>query len=936
MTDLIRLSRRLASGFLVMSVLFGSAGAYAASAEGPGPVRVASTRTLALEGALPSLTTLSFQDPQTGYAGGRGLLLRTHDAGRTWRTVWHGQGTVLQIDPISAAEAYAVTTRGLLRTTDGGTKWATLREPSGATDCTATPIGPCLASVSFVPSRPEVGYGVASVSPLVGTLPIAVLAAPGGRVLYVANEQSGPSGPLGAFGPGTVTAYDLASGRIAWDVPLGAMPGSMALSRSGTYLYVADPNSHAVSVVDTRTHRVVGTVPVAANPCALVTDPVDGDVFVASSSSALDVLSPGPRSRVLGRVTGARGGCSLAFGPAGKVLYAADQANAILAVDPGSRKVTRTFDVAGSPSGIAVSPNGHELYVAATMQGDLLELRASTGKVLRTWHAGALPYAVALGPRTGEIIITSGSSVRVIDPGTGTMRRVRFPSEVGFGVGGSLSPDGRTLYVPTARGITAVSLPALRTRALATSGIGVSTAFGTPALETGGTLVRTTDGGQHWMPVPGAPPVQTACTLGSGAVVAVSGMQVLTSAGVRAPLRLTFRARLQRWPGILPAVLCQGTHVAIEWTASNAAMEHAPYIVFTSSNGGRTFRPMAEENYTHIGLPGVNAPEGPGTDPGPFALTLAGRPVLTGPEPGLGTVGLRPAGATGDVSLPVPGARDLLSLSFPSGTVGYALTTQGRILATVDGGHRFTQLWPARPFPLAAIAFPTANVGYGLGTGGNASAVLKTVDGGRDWRVVSNLPAPPNPYGGQELAFVNANLGYAASADGTLYRTTDGGRHWSRLKRTAYQVAFDGQDGCMAGTGSGFSVSTNGGDTWQPRSGPMPLSLMGCAASLAVPAWSTQVAAFGQQAMLVGAAGPADAWFLANTRLYRTTNGGRTYEELAQEALGTTAVPLVFSFPPASASGGTAGQVGYLLTESGNLYRTRDGGRVWTDLTTPG
>lgn len=934
-----RLVGLLASVFLGISLLGDSIGVQAASPAHAGSVRVTSVATLRLDGALPSLTSLAFQDTETGYAGGRDLLLMTRDGGRAWQPVWRGQGTVTQIDPVSASEAYAVTTRGLLRTTDAGKHWQTRSEPLGATDCMAVPIGPCLAAVSFVASDPDVGYGVAARSPLVGTAPSATLAAPSGHLLYVANGQSGSTGTPGT---GTVTAYNLASGRIAWDVPVGESPGSLALSADGAYLYVTDQSSNAVSVIDTRTKRVVRTVATVANPCATAIDPANGDVFVSSNTSGMDVLSPGPRSRVLGSVGDTPGGCSLAFGPGGKILYTVGQANGIQVVNPTSRKRIRTFDIAGTASGIAVSPSGRAIYVASTLPGSIagrvLELRASTGATVRTWRVGSFPGAVTVDPATGAILVTSGSSVRSIDPGTGAMRRVRFVSNAGVGanLSLSLSPDGRTLYVPTGTGVTVVALPGMETRALPTSGVGVNSLFGTPALQTGGILVRTTDGGQNWEAVPGAPLVQTACALGSGGVLAVSGTRVLASIGRNAPLRLAFQARLQKWPGTLPMALCRGVHVTVQWTADNAGMEHAPYIVFNSSDGGRTFRPVAEENYTHIGLPGVNAPEGPGTEPGPFTLTPAGTPVLSDLVPGLGTTNIRPPDATGDASVPIPGAQNVLALSFPAEQVGYVLTAQGRILATADGGHHFTQLWPSQPSPLDAIAFPTAQVGYGLGTGGDANAVIKTVDAGRTWTVASNLPAAPNPYGGQELAFVNANLGYATSAKGVLYRTTDGGRHWTHLKQAAYQVAFVGPDGC-AETGNGFSVSRDGGYAWQSQSGPVPVSLMGCAASLAVSGWSGQEAAFGTQATFVGAAGTGDAWFLENDRLYHTTDGGRTYQEFVQEALGTTAAPRMFSFPvtPAAPSPET-GRVGYLLTQSGNLYRTVDGGRIWTDLTTPG
>ena len=82
------------------------------------------------------------------------------------------------------------------------------------------------------------------------------------------------------------------------------------------------------------------------------------------------------------------------------------------------------------PSGLAITPDGQQLLVAANLSNQLSELDTNTGDVLRQWDVGAAPYDVVLaggkafvsnwgGRRPGEDDLTGpagrGTEVRV-DP----------------------------------------------------------------------------------------------------------------------------------------------------------------------------------------------------------------------------------------------------------------------------------------------------------------------------------------------------------------------------------------------------------------------------------------------------------------------------------------------------------------------------------------
>ena len=94
---------------------------------------------------------------------------------------------------------------------------------------------------------------------------------------------------------------------------------------------------------------------------------------------------------------------------------------------------------------------------------------------------------------------------------------------------------------------------------------------------------------------------------------------------------------------------------------------------------------------------------------------------------------------------------------------------------------------PAARIGLVAMSFTDAQLGYGVYEPFNPGAAIppprlvRTSDGGADWFVVGPTPpAPPSDSVGQiHLVFESQEVGFFW-AGGSLYETTDGGRHWHK------------------------------------------------------------------------------------------------------------------------------------------------------------
>jgi hypothetical protein len=162
------------------------------------------------------------------------------------------------------------------------------------------------------------------------------------------------------------------------------------------------------------------------------------------------------------------------------------------------------------------------------------------------------------------------------------------------------------------------------------------------------------------------------------------------------------------------------------------------------------------------------------------------------------------------------------------------------------------------------------------------------------------------------MEFVSATQGWAAGQN-TILATTDGGAHWhAQLSGNLNLTSVDfisGQDGWAVGTAS-LLATTDGGARWTTLPEPCPVirsvHFISAATGFAV--------AGGQD---VGGTDP-EMPVLGGVVL-TTNDGGRTWHRLATPANAQT---VCFSDP-------THGWLG----ADGLLYRSSDGGKEWTVLT---
>ena len=138
------------------------------------------------------------------------------------------------------------------------------------------------------------------------------------------------------------------------------------------------------------------------------------------------------------------------------------------------------------------------------------------------------------------------------------------------------------------------------------------------------------------------------------------------------------------------------------------------------------------------------------------------------------------------------GQLNLTSVDFVNGQDGWAVGA-GTLLATSDGGASWTRL--AEPCPvIRSVHFTSPVTGFAVAGGSSLASpgpgpevpqlggvVLATSDGGRSWHSLAT------PADAQTVCFADPAHGWLG-AGGLLYRSADGGGHWTALTSMAGQA----------------------------------------------------------------------------------------------------------------------------------------------------
>ena len=213
-----------------------------------------------------------------------------------------------------------------------------------------------------------------------------------------------------------------------------------------------------------------------------------------------------------------------------------------------------------------------------------------------------------------------------------------------------------------------------------------------------------------------------------------------------------------------------------------------------------------------------------------------------------------------------------------------------------DAGITWAPLGERLPQTFTRIRAVSASLVFAVGPNGT---LARTSDGGRSWAPLGVSTSEDVI----DVSFADAFVGYAVDAAGTVLRTENGGISWQILN-TGYSatpqavLALDPRTVLLIG-GRGVLRSTDGGDTFSR----VRARIVAAARLFNVDRAGGRVFAYGSK------------------NIVASSDRGRTWKKVLRPRKA-----LLASLDFVSA------RTGFVLGQDGQLFKTRNGGRRWADL----
>lgn len=264
------------------------------------------------------------------------------------------------------------------------------------------------------PARPAIHY----------THPAGVLA---GRSVTIPGRPFGIA--ISPAGVAYVTQQDVNSvsrvespwSSVSAVIAVGADPGDVRFDATGSTAFVSAFNGGTVHVIDVARNVQTGAISLGPNAYRLALSPDGQRLYVSSTGGSIYVIDV---AKLAVTNTISLGGSlqGLAMSRSGGVLYVSSTDGTIYEVSAGTGAIRDSLVEGGQPQDLSLSPDDSVLYAAN--QSGWVDVLSAGALVPRRRISVADAFGLAVTPDGAEVYVTSPGvgSVSIVDPVAGTVR----------------------------------------------------------------------------------------------------------------------------------------------------------------------------------------------------------------------------------------------------------------------------------------------------------------------------------------------------------------------------------------------------------------------------------------------------------------------------------------------------------------------------------
>lgn len=216
------------------------------------------------------------------------------------------------------------------------------------------------------------------------------------------------------------------------------------------YAYIENGNDGTISIINVSTNKVVSTLRLPTDCFCVCISPDGSKAYIGCSGGTSTIAVINTATNTITNVipvSSSGESTGIVVSPDGSNLYVANYVdNTVTAVNAITGAIVARIPVGQYPLGVAISPDGSKVYVAYTYSNYVSVINTASNSISGTINVGGPDVAVS---SSGEIYIPVANTnhVAVIDPATNTVKATIITSSAPGVI--AISPDGTRAYVVT-------------------------------------------------------------------------------------------------------------------------------------------------------------------------------------------------------------------------------------------------------------------------------------------------------------------------------------------------------------------------------------------------------------------------------------------------------------------------------------------------------